>query len=271
MARERSELEQRGAELTRSLPGLSGNRAGTYRRGSDALALDRAGVTYEAEVAAGEATRDVQCEPHDVDAEIKLMPRRRLGAGARRAVRRARQPVIVLPVTRRAADSFEHPGLFIVPLDRARAKSLAAKTHEQPVMRPWSGRVAPPDRHRRALRRYCSGCAKETQHVPWAADGRGSNPTIRWPTTQLASGTTICSNCGQWRAASFRPSPPAWSSWPRSRIAAPSLAVAADSADTADDWASETAAESEGMPPRREPRRPRRSTARLRRARAVAR
>jgi hypothetical protein len=49
------------------------------------------------------------------------------------------------------------------------------------------------------------------------------------------------------------------------------LAAAADSTDTADDWVSETAAENEGMPPRREPRRPRRSSGRPRRARPVAR
>ena len=47
MARERSELEQRRGELSRSLPGLSENRAETYRRNSDALALDRAGVKHE--------------------------------------------------------------------------------------------------------------------------------------------------------------------------------------------------------------------------------
>ena len=186
-------------------------------------------------------------------------PRRSLGAGARRAVRRARQPVSVRPLTHRAVDSFEHPGLFMVPLDRPRAMSLAAKTDEPPVMRPWVGRVAPPDRHRRALRRYCSGCAQETEHVAWAAGGWGSIPAIRRSTTEPASGTTICSDCGQWRAASFRPSPPAWSSWPRSRIATPSLAVAASSTDTGEDWASETAAEDEGMPPKREPRRPPRS------------
>jgi hypothetical protein len=47
MARERSELEQRRAELTRSLPGLSEERADTYRRNSDALALDCAGVKHK--------------------------------------------------------------------------------------------------------------------------------------------------------------------------------------------------------------------------------
>ncbi len=182
-----------------------------------------------------------------------------------------RRPVSALPVTRRAVDVFDHPGLFMVPLDRPRAMSAAAKTHEPPAMRPGRARVAPTDRHKGGLHRYCSGCAQETEHVAWVADGRGSTPSIRWPTTEPAIGTTICLNCGQWRAASRQPMPRTWSSWPRSRIARPSLAVAADSADTADDWASETAAESEGMPPRREPLRLRRRTARLRRPRAVAR
>lgn len=262
MPRERSELEHRRAELMRSLPGLSENQAGTYRRNSDALALDRAEVKHEwpeemmrlgeAEVADDAAVRDVQRELRDVDAEIKLMPRRCLGAGARRAVRRARQPLSD-PLTRRPVDSFDHPGLFMVALDRPRAMSVAAKTHEAPAMEPWGRRVAPPDRHKRARRRYCSGCARETAHVAWAVDGRGS-PAIRWPTSEPAIGATICLDCGQWRAASSRPNPPAWSSWPRSRIAAPSLAVAAYATDTTEDWMSEAAAEDEGMPPKREPR-----------------
>jgi len=100
MARERSELVQRRGQLTLSLPGLSENRADTYRRNSDALALDRAGVKHERpqemvrlgedEVAADAAIRDVQRELRDIDAEIKLMPRRRLGARVGRALRRAR-------------------------------------------------------------------------------------------------------------------------------------------------------------------------------------
>lgn len=143
MARERSELAKRRAELTRSLPGSSENRVSTYRRNSDALALDRAGEKRErseemvrlgeAEVAADAAVRDVQRELRDVDAEIRLMPRRSLGTGARRAVRRARQPVSVLPLTRRGVDSFDHPGLFMVALDRPRAVSVAAKTLEAPA------------------------------------------------------------------------------------------------------------------------------------------
>jgi hypothetical protein len=100
MARERSELEQRRGELSRSLPGLSENRAETYRRNSDALALERAGVKQERpqemvrlgedEVAADAAIRDAQRELHDIDAEIELLPRRRLGARVGRAFHRAR-------------------------------------------------------------------------------------------------------------------------------------------------------------------------------------
>jgi hypothetical protein len=179
--------------------------------------------------------------------------------------------VTALPVTRSAVDVFDHPGLFMVPLDRPRAMSAAAKRQEPPAIRSGRARIAPTDRHKGGLHRYCSGCAQVTEHVAWAADGRGSIPAIRWPTTEPAIGTTICLNCGQWRAATSRPSPPSWSSWSRNRIATLSLAVAAVSADTTQDWVSETAAENEGMPPRREPRRPRRSGARLRRARAAAR
>jgi len=79
---------------------LSDNRAVTYRRNSDALALDRAGVKHEcpeemvrleeAEVAANDAIRDVQRELRGIDAEIKLMPRPGLRTRFGRTVRRAR-------------------------------------------------------------------------------------------------------------------------------------------------------------------------------------
>ena len=98
MTRERSELERRRAELRRSLPALTEKRADSYRRYSDALALERAGVKYErpeemvrlnqAEVAADAAIRDVQRELRDIDAEIKLSPRPSLGARFGRAYRR---------------------------------------------------------------------------------------------------------------------------------------------------------------------------------------
>jgi hypothetical protein len=90
MTKEKSELEQRRDELTQSLPALSENRANTYRRNCDARALDRAGVKSErpeelirlgeVEVAADAAVRNVQRELRDIEAEIALMPRRRLGA-----------------------------------------------------------------------------------------------------------------------------------------------------------------------------------------------
>jgi hypothetical protein len=99
MARERSELEQRRGELRRSLTELSEKRADSYRRYSDALALERAGVKYErpeemvrldeTEAAADAAIRAVQHELRDIDAGIKLMPPPRLGARVGRAAPRA--------------------------------------------------------------------------------------------------------------------------------------------------------------------------------------
>jgi hypothetical protein len=141
--------------------------------------------------------------------------------------------VSALPLTRGAVDLFDHPRLFMVPLDRPRTMPAAAKTLAPPAMRRGRARVAPSARYQAGLHRYCSGCAHETEHVVWTADGRGSIPSIRWPTTEPAIGTTICLGCGQWRAASHRPSPPAWSSWPRSLIARRTLVLAVDSADTA--------------------------------------
>jgi hypothetical protein len=97
MMRERSELEQRRDELTQSLPALSENRAKTYRRNCDARALDRAGVKSEQaeemtrlgqdEVTADAAVRDVQRELRDIDVEIALIPRPRIGARVGRIFR----------------------------------------------------------------------------------------------------------------------------------------------------------------------------------------
>jgi hypothetical protein len=91
MVSDRSQLEQRRDELTRSLPELSEDRAHSYRRNSDALALERAGLKREPpdemlrlredEVAADAAVRDVQRALRDLDAKIALMPRR--GPGLR--------------------------------------------------------------------------------------------------------------------------------------------------------------------------------------------
>jgi hypothetical protein len=168
-----------------------------------------------------------------------------------------------------AVDVFGHAGLFVVPLDRPQAISGAMKTVDPPALQPGRGRVGPTLRNTGGLHRYCSGCAHETEHVLTAPGGRGSIPSIRWPAAEPATGTTICLDCGQWRAASFRPSPPGWSEWPRSRIATPRAADPVAPIGKPDDCVSETAAENEGMPPKREPRPRGRSTG-PRRLRAVA-
>jgi hypothetical protein len=115
-------------------------------------------------------------------------------------------------LTRLAADSFDHPGLFAVPLDRPRAVHGATKTLNPPTMQLGGGRVGLTKRHKSGLHRYCSGCTHETEHVAWAADGRGSIPSIRWAALEPARDTTICLNCGQWRAATFQPRAPAGTS-----------------------------------------------------------
>lgn len=107
-----------------------------------------------------------------------------------------------------------------------------------------AARAEPPARQKRGRYRHCSGCARETEHVAWASDGRASIPSIRWPAAEPASGTTICLNCGQWRAAAAQAGLTAWSSRP---IATRKLAIVAD------DAVSEAAAENEGVPPKREP------------------
>lgn len=199
--------------------------------------------------------------------------RSRTGARRGRNPRRSPsmgRPVSALALTRRAIDVFDHPRLFVVRLERPSAMPDIASTLESAGRRPGRARVAPTPRLKEGLHRHCSSCAHETEHVVWAADGPGSIPSIRWPTAEPAIGTTICLNCGQWRAASSQPRPPAWSGWPRSRIATRRLAVAVDSADTTDDWVSETRWENEGMPPKREPPRARRR-ARLRRVPAAGR
>lgn len=166
-----------------------------------------------------------------------------------------------LPVTRRRVAVLEHPGLFMVPLHPPRGTSAAPNRHEPPAVRPGRARVAPAERYKRGLQGYCSGCSRETEHAAWSAWARGSTPSTRWPATGPPIGTTICISCGERRAASPQPRPPAWSSWPRSGIATPGQAVHAYSSDSADDRIS---ADNGGMPPRREPPRPRRSRARLR-------
>jgi hypothetical protein len=98
----RSELAQRRAQLTDLLPKLSDNQAHTYRRNSDALARDRAGVKQEsahemtrlgeAEVSAAKAVRDAQRELRDIDVKIAGLPRSSgLSARFQRGFRGARK------------------------------------------------------------------------------------------------------------------------------------------------------------------------------------
>jgi hypothetical protein len=174
-------------------------------------------------------------------------------------------------LTRGVVDLFDQPGPFMVRLDQPKVlpaveERLASLAH----VGPQPLRVKPIPRQKSGLHRYCSGCAQESEHVAWSRYGRASIPPIRWPAAEPAGGTTICLNCGQWRAATSQSSPPAWSSWPRKLIAMRNLAITADSASAAADQISEAAAENEGMPPKREPPRARRS-ARVRRAPAAAR
>jgi chromosome segregation ATPase len=92
------ELRRRRSELSESLPELSRQRDQTFRLNSDALALDRAGVTDhtpeelarlgEGQAGADAAIRAVQREIRDLDAEITSTSRGRLGARVGRGLRR---------------------------------------------------------------------------------------------------------------------------------------------------------------------------------------
>ncbi len=87
--------EQRREELAESLPALSQKRVDTYRLNSDALALNRTGVTHqppramvrlEEEVAADAAIRDAQRELRRLDAEINSASGGRLAGRVGRAL-----------------------------------------------------------------------------------------------------------------------------------------------------------------------------------------
>jgi hypothetical protein len=106
----------------------------------------------------------------------------------------------------------DHPGLFMI---RSNGQSAASDLEETriPVGRSVLDRAT--SAAETPLRRYCAGCSRETEHGAWGAARRAGIPTIRWPGTETASGTTICLDCGQLRALASQPSPPGWSSWPR--------------------------------------------------------
>jgi len=113
-------------------------------------------------------------------------------------------------------------------------------------------RVEPPflQAGERGLHRYCGGCSQETEHVLCGNDDGASIPAIRWPAAEAASGTTMCVDCGQWRAPASRPNAPAWSFWPR-LPAEPGGVL--NVSKPVHDGPLESAAENEGMPPLRDP------------------
>ncbi len=98
---------------------------------------------------------------------------------------------------------FDHPGLFMVAVDQ---RAATRATQEVPTVsvgpRPGRARAEPSRWRAEGVRhRYCSGCSRETGHVP----------------RELASDTTICADCGQLRGRAPRPRTVAWSSEPRRR------------------------------------------------------
>jgi hypothetical protein len=148
-------------------------------------------------------------------------------------------------------------GLFEIRLDGRGAAADAPS-----VELPSAGPAEPTFRQarERGIHRYCCGCARETEHVLCGEGNGASIPAIRWPAVKPASGTTICVDCGQWRATASRPDAPVWSSWPRTPAAAgagPAFAKQ-DPAAPAHEGPLDRAAENEGMPPLQGPARLRR-------------
>jgi hypothetical protein len=121
-----------------------------------------------------------------------------------------------------AIEPSNESGLFRVRFGRPHT-SLATRQRRRASLpeRPAPARV-PLSRTRvgKALRRYCSGCARETEHVIWPRREPASIPSIRWPVAEPAANSTMCQDCGQLRVAACRLPPPAWSDWPREPQAA---------------------------------------------------
>src|SRR5205807_9832170 len=89
-------------------------------------------------------------------------------------------PVECSALTRRAVDLFDQPALFMVRLGQPEVvpvveERLASLAHEGPGPPP----VKPIPRQKSGLHRYCSGCARETEHVGWSRHARASIPSIR--------------------------------------------------------------------------------------------
>ena len=92
-----NDLKRLRETLRGSLPALSRNRADTYRLNSEALALGRTGVTYQApremaqlaadEVTADDAMRSVQREIRQLDEAIAKASHKGFGTRAQRSGR----------------------------------------------------------------------------------------------------------------------------------------------------------------------------------------
>ncbi len=111
-------------------------------------------------------------------------------------------------MAQKRSHELERPGLFMVRGNKpkvvpATEEGLASLAPE----RLGAARTKPAARQKSGLHRYCSGCAQETEHSVWAREARASIASIRWPAAEPASGTTICLNCGQWRAAASQAGP----------------------------------------------------------------
>jgi hypothetical protein len=100
LAESAAKLKRRREQLQALLPALSRRRADTLRLNSDALAVGRAGMTYqdprkmtllgEAEVTADDAMRDAQREIRQLDEEIGRASDGAFGTRVRRSARSPR-------------------------------------------------------------------------------------------------------------------------------------------------------------------------------------
>ena len=99
----------------------------------------------------------------------------------------------------------DHPGLFVVPVggrrrsdEQVTGASIDTR-HVGPRPQPRAG-GAPRRQLGRALRRYCAGCSRVTTHGAYAIGAPPNAFQIHRLTAAPASGTTVCVDCGQWRA-----------------------------------------------------------------------
>ncbi len=123
------------------------------------------------------------------------------------------------------AERFTDPGgLFKVRLDILGATPAARQGGAVfPHPRPEHARARLSRRQAagRAFRRYCSGCARETEHVPWSSHGPAHIASVRWAVAEPAGGTTICQDYGQTRVSPLGRRPRLGRAGPRRRVSLP--------------------------------------------------